>query len=68
VVNNRGSKFFFIDVPGETGKAHLLNVLLDHYCLRSQCAIAAASSGVASVIVHGGRAAHCCLKIPVADS
>jgi len=57
---------FFIDASGGTGKTYLLNVLLDHTRMHGYCALAVASSGVASLILHGGRTAHSRLRIPVA--
>ena len=64
-IDSGDAMMFFVDAPGGTGKTHLLNVLLDNARLRGHRALAVASSGVASLILHGGRTAHSRLKIPV---
>jgi len=48
-----------------TGKTFVLNILLDTVRERGQIAIAVASSGVAALILHGGRTAHSRFKIPI---
>jgi hypothetical protein len=59
---------FFIDGPGGTGKTFLYNVILAY--IRSieglnGIAIAVASSGIAALLMSGGRTAHSRFKIPL---
>ncbi|KAG3169038.1 hypothetical protein PC128_g19247 [Phytophthora cactorum] len=60
-----GTKLFFIDGPGGTGKSTLLRHLLAKVRLDGKIAIAVASSGIASLLLMGGRTAHSILKIPL---
>lgn len=56
---------FFIDGPGGTGKTFLYRALLAHFRSRGQLAIATATSGLAAIMMPGGRTAHSRFKIPV---
>ena len=61
-------KLFFVDGPGGTGKTFLYNMILAH--IRSSSglngiAIAVASSGIAALLMNGGRTAHSRFKIPL---
>ncbi|KAG3078063.1 hypothetical protein PI125_g21082 [Phytophthora idaei] len=60
-----GTKLFFIDGPGGTGKPTLLRHLLAKVRLDGKIAIAVASSGIASLLLTGGRTAHSTFKIPL---
>ena len=64
VVNQTG-KPFFLHGPGGTGKTYLYNALC--YQLRSQgkIVLCVASSGIAALLLKGGRTAHSCFKIPI---
>lgn len=66
-VDERRSRMFFIDAPGGTGKTFLLNTVLDHARSNGRIAIAVATSGIAALLLHGGRTAHSRFKIPIAD-
>src|SRR5260364_31798 len=62
------STLFFVDGPGGTGKTFLYNLLLAY--IRSKkhlngIAIAVASSGIAALLMSGGRTAHSRFKIPL---
>jgi len=59
------NKLFFIDGPGGTGKSTLLKHILASVRLSGKIAIAVASSGIASLLLMGGRTAHSTLKIPI---
>ncbi|GMF37480.1 unnamed protein product [Phytophthora fragariaefolia] len=59
------NKLFFIDDPGGTGKSTLLRHILAKVCLAGKIAIAEASSGIASLLLMGGRTAHSTFKIPL---
>ena len=56
---------FFVDGPGGTGKTFLYSVLLAAVRSRGDVALAAASSGIAALLMEGGRTAHSRFKIPV---
>jgi hypothetical protein len=55
---------FFIDGPGGTGKTFLYNNLLAAVRKEGDIALAVASSGIAALLLPGGRTAHSRLKIP----
>ncbi|XP_076054509.1 uncharacterized protein LOC143033209 [Oratosquilla oratoria] len=57
----------FLDAPGGTGKSFVLNILLDTVRSQGKIALAVASSGIASTVLHGGRTAHIMFKIPLMD-
>ena len=55
----------FVDGPGGTGKTFLYNILLATIRKENKIAIAVASSGIASLLLPGGRTAHSRFKIPI---
>ena len=63
VVNNT-SGCFFIDGPAGTGKTFLYNTLLAEIRSHGDIALAVASSGIAALLISGGRTAHSRFKIP----
>jgi hypothetical protein len=56
---------FFIDAPGGTGKTFLLNTLASHFRANGDIVLCSASSGIAAVLLKGGRTAHSTYKIPL---
>src|SRR5438477_404977 len=59
---------FFVNGPGGTGKTFLYNMILAHVRSASGLngiAIAVASSGIAVLLMSGGRTAHSRFKIPL---
>ncbi len=62
VVNRRA---FFVDGLGSTGKTFLYSCLLNTVRAQGRVAIAVASSGIAALLLDGGRTAHSRFKIPV---
>ncbi|KAG3241157.1 hypothetical protein PI124_g13971 [Phytophthora idaei] len=56
---------FFIDGPGDTGKSTLLKHILAKVRLSGKIALAVASSGIASLLLMGGRTTHSTFKIPL---
>ena len=58
-------KAFFIDGPGGTGKTFLYSLLLARVRAEGQIALPVASSGIAALLLAGGKTAHSRLKIPV---
>ncbi|KAG2787059.1 hypothetical protein Pcac1_g3814 [Phytophthora cactorum] len=60
-----GNTLFFVDGPGGTGKSTLLKHILATVRLSGKIALAVASSGIASLLLMGGRTAHSTFKIPL---
>ena len=58
-------KIFFVDGPGGTGKTFLYNTLLAQVRSQSQIALGLASSGIAALLLSGGRTVHSRLKVPI---
>ena len=58
-------KLFFIDGPGGTGKTFLYNTLITECSKNGYTVLSVASSGVAALLLHGGRTAHSVFKIPL---
>jgi len=59
------NKVFFIDGPGGTGKTFVYNTLLAHVRSKGNIALAVASSGIAALLLDGGRTANSRFKIPL---
>ncbi|CAB5210931.1 unnamed protein product [Rhizophagus irregularis] len=64
-VETKTPAIFFVDGPGGTGKTFLYSNLLAKVRLEKRIAIAVASSGIAALLLPGGRTAHSCFKIPL---
>ncbi|CAF1060263.1 unnamed protein product [Brachionus calyciflorus] len=58
-------KLFFIDGPGGTGKTFLYKNILAYIRSKNKIALAVASSGIAALLLPGGRTAHSRFKIPI---
>jgi ATP-dependent DNA helicase PIF1 len=58
---------FFVDGPGGTGKTFVYNTILAYVRSTGKIALSCASSGIAALLLDGGRTAHSRFKIPVAD-
>lgn len=56
-------KVFFADGPGGAGKTFLYNTLLAKVRSQSQIALGMASSGIATLLLQGGRIVHSRLKV-----
>jgi PIF1-like helicase len=56
---------FFVDGPGGTGKTFLENMILAKVRSTGNIALAVASSGIAAILLDGGRTAHSRFKIPI---
>jgi hypothetical protein len=63
VVNNQPG-FFFVSGYGGTGKTYLWNRIVGHLRVQQKIVLTVASSGVASLLLPGGRTAHSRFKIP----
>lgn len=62
--NNKDNLLLFIDGPGGCGKSFLLNTILARVRSQAQIGIAVASSGIAALLLTGGRTAHSRFNIP----
>ena len=64
-VNNGDGGLHCLNAAGGTGKTFTLNTLLD--CIRGDgfVALATASSGVASKLLHNGTTVHSRFKVPI---
>ncbi|GMF56316.1 unnamed protein product [Phytophthora fragariaefolia] len=60
-----GENLFFIDGTGDTGKSTLLKHILASVRLSGKISAAVASSGIAALLLMGGRTAHSTFKIPL---
>jgi hypothetical protein len=58
-------KLFFLQGPAGTGKTFVENYLLAKVLAAGKIALAVASSGIAALLLQGGRTAHSRFKIPV---
>jgi len=66
VIRSNAGGLFFIDGPGGTGKTFVESLLLAYVRRRpGQIALAVASSGIASLLLEGGRTSHSRFKIPI---
>ncbi len=60
------AKVIFIDGPGGTGKTYTENLILNVVRSCGDIALVVASSGIAALLLSGGRTTHSYLKIPIA--
>ncbi|KAG3074833.1 hypothetical protein PI125_g21876 [Phytophthora idaei] len=60
-----GNTLFFVDGPGGTGKSTFLKRILAKVRLSGKIALVVASSGIASLLLMGGRTAHSTFEIPL---
>jgi len=63
VLDNRPG-FFFVSGYGGTGKTYLWRCIVSHLRSQGKIVLTVASSGVASLLLPGGRTAHSRFKIP----
>jgi hypothetical protein len=56
---------FFLDGPGGFGKTFVYRVLLAAVRCEGNVAIAVASSGIAALLLDGGRTSHSAFRIPI---
>ena len=64
VVNGEAG-VFFLDGPAGTGKSFVYNTVIAHLRGLSKNIISVASSGIAALLLRGGRTAHSTFKIPL---
>ena len=61
--NQSINNFYFVDAPGGTGKTFVFNALLARVRKGGDIALAVAASGIAALLLEGGRTAHSRFKI-----
>ncbi|KAJ7521307.1 hypothetical protein O6H91_19G047200 [Diphasiastrum complanatum] len=66
-VERQQSGVFFVDDLGGIGKTFLYNVMLSYVRAKGWIVVAIASSGIATLLMKGGRTAHSRFKIPPND-
>jgi hypothetical protein len=64
-ITNSTGEIFFLHGPGGTGKTYLYNTLCYHLRSQAKIVLCVASSGIAALLLKGGRTAHSRFKIPV---
>jgi hypothetical protein len=63
--HSKSSKAYFIDGPAGTGKTFLYSTILSTVRAEGKIAIAVAGSGIAALLLEGGRTAHSRFNIPI---
>jgi hypothetical protein len=64
-VDEQSGQTFFLHGAGGTGKTFLYNILCFHFRSQAKIVVCVASSGIAALLLIGGRTAHSCFKIPL---
>ncbi|KAB2623518.1 hypothetical protein D8674_038810 [Pyrus ussuriensis x Pyrus communis] len=64
-IHNNRSGLFFVHGHGGTGKTFLWTTIMARIRSQNQIVLAVASSGIASLLLPGGRTAHSRFKIPI---
>ncbi|CAN6697011.1 unnamed protein product [Malus baccata var. baccata] len=64
-IDNNRSGLFFVHGHGGTGKTFLWTTIITRIRSQNQIVLAVASSGIASLLLPGGRTAHSRFKIPI---
>ncbi|KXN87119.1 ATP-dependent DNA helicase pif1 [Leucoagaricus sp. SymC.cos] len=64
-VNSGNSRMFFIHSAGGCGKTYLCNTIAAAVRAQGHIALCVALSGIAALLLEGGRTAHSCFKIPI---
>jgi hypothetical protein len=63
--NSVGNFLFYVDGPGGSGKTYLNNTILTFARSHNHKALAVASTGIASMLLLGGKTAHSQFEIPL---
>ncbi|TFK19054.1 hypothetical protein FA15DRAFT_602208, partial [Coprinopsis marcescibilis] len=64
-VDGGQSGLYFLNGPAGTGKTFVYNTLCYHFRASGKIVLCVASSGIASLLLIGGRTAHSTFKIPI---
>ena len=65
VNNNDNGRVFFLHSAGGCGKTFVCNTIAAAVCAQGKIALCVASSGIASLLLKGGRTAHSTFQIPL---
>ncbi|XP_061515602.1 uncharacterized protein LOC133393679 [Anopheles gambiae] len=63
--NAGDQRLFFLDGPGGTGKSFLVEKILAHVRRCGEIALATAASGIAALLLTGGKTVHSTFKLPL---
>jgi hypothetical protein len=66
-VERKDGKLFFLNRPGGTGKTFVYNTVCPRLRSQRKIVLCVSSSGISSLLLHGGRMAYSLFKIPVHD-
>ncbi|KAJ3568310.1 hypothetical protein NP233_g5793 [Leucocoprinus birnbaumii] len=64
-VKDECGSLFFLNGPGGTGKTFLYNCVCNYIQSQSWIVLCVSSSGIAALLIQGGRTAHSMFKIPI---
>jgi hypothetical protein len=64
-VDGNAGGFFFLNGPGGTGKTYVYETVCHHLQSRGKIVLCVASSGIAALLLPGGRTAHSTFRIPI---
>ncbi|KAJ7198414.1 PIF1-like helicase-domain-containing protein, partial [Mycena haematopus] len=64
-VDQKQGQLFFLSGAGGTGKTFVYNTLAHHLRGQRSIVLCVASSGIAALLLQGGRTAHSVFKIPI---
>ena len=64
-VSNGSGQIFFLHGPGGTGKTYVYNTLCHYLHSQDKIVLCVASSGIAAILLKGGRTSHSRFKIPI---
>ena len=64
-ITTKSGEIFFLHGPGGTGKTYLYNTLCYHLRSQHKIVLCVASSGIAALLLQGGRTSHSAFKIPI---
>ena len=63
--NGNAGDFYFIDAPGGTGKTFLFNTIISSCIANSKKVIVVAQTGIAALLLTGGRTVHSQFGVPI---
>ncbi|KIK37585.1 hypothetical protein CY34DRAFT_92477, partial [Suillus luteus UH-Slu-Lm8-n1] len=66
-VEQNCGKIFFLNGPGGTGKTFVYNTVCNKIRSMGWIVLCVASSGIAALLLRGGRTAHSMFKIPIGN-
>ncbi|TFK17038.1 hypothetical protein FA15DRAFT_555432, partial [Coprinopsis marcescibilis] len=64
-IDNRSGQSFFLHGPGGTGKTYIYNTLCYHLRGQGRIVLCVASSGIAALLLMGGRTSHSTFRVPI---